>query len=165
MSITTNHELVLSKLSLPNEVLKIIKDFAYDDEITANSKKYKNMFVYKIYNSIYNSNVVLHVDYGVLVYVTFIIKSNEDFIHFKCIYCSKCGEKLLSAYMNRICRCEPLAIEPANQNAGLKSTIIGFSKDILSIVPLLIMALTMTYIMHSFCVTVFKYINNSKIDL
>lgn len=108
MKITTHHKLVLKRLSLPVEIIEIIKSMAFDDEITHTSKKNKNKIISILNTSIYTNEILLrNIMYTAITSSSSItIKYNNELICLKSIYCLKCGEELWQTYVNaRDIRC------------------------------------------------------------
>ena len=108
MEYTHGHQLILSKLNLPCEIINIIKDMAYDDKITHDSKKNKNIFVSLVKNSVYKNEILLYnmMRTAIMCASTLIIKNNDKTIYIKSIYCLKCGEEIWQTYLNiRDIRC------------------------------------------------------------
>lgn len=100
--ITHQHIFVLKQLNLPIEIINIIKDMAYDDETTHNSKKYKNTFVSLLKNSVYKNEILLYnmMNTAIISSSSMIIKNNDKTIYIKSIYCLKCGEEIWQTYLN-----------------------------------------------------------------
>jgi hypothetical protein len=98
MNLTNQHALTLSKLNLPDEVIDLIKDFAFDNETTINSKKNKNEMLCILNTSVY---IVLTIANNSLC-VSMLKFKESHFIKRNQIrvYCFKCGEKIF------LCRCD-----------------------------------------------------------